>query len=306
MLLLAILVRWANPFRYGVEVRKPLLLAIFLPGLFALVVLTVALRPWRRGTTAVRGLWGGPLALGGGYAIAHAVLLGWPAFPPVDPLQKLFYLGLATAGLGLVDATGRVPAWLRWTLAVLLVPASLAWLLEYHIETSWQPWESALWLGGATGAALALLAPLDSLAQRHEGDGMPLLLLAITMATALVAFYSRSRMEALLAAGLSACLWACWVISWCHRSFSLAGGSIPVAGGLLTGLWVSGLFYGRVGVASLLLLCLTPLAVWLQDTLPARLPGWKTILFRVLLLSVLVGLAVIIPLQDFPFDDDED
>src|SRR5438046_2869659 len=99
------------------------LLGVLLPAAVAAIVLALAWRPWQRGRNA-EGQWGGPIAIGVGFAAAFWGILGRPPFPPVDSTDWLFALSLWLAALGLLDARLRLPRWARWS--NVLIDASLA------------------------------------------------------------------------------------------------------------------------------------------------------------------------------------
>lgn len=140
-------------------VERVLLPGILVPGVAAFVALgaTVLFDRRRRGST----VGGGSLALGAGFAAGFVAIGGWPRWPPVASTQRLFYLVVVAALLGLAWGwwkERRVPRLLRGTLLGLL----LVLVLWAPLENTWDRGQAAAWLGVLFAVGLGIGWSLDS------------------------------------------------------------------------------------------------------------------------------------------------
>ncbi len=278
---------------------RTFLLGMALP---AVVSGTVLLAAWRRRTPLVGGTWSGAIALSIGYVAGHIGVAGLPPFPPTEATQWLAYLALAGMGLGLVDTLyQKNPAWLRWGLRLLLAGAVVWLLLRPVFEHTWGPAKGIVWMVALGVTLLAFWGQLEALAERQPGAGLPLLLLIVTAASSAILLVSGSALLGQLCGALTAVIGASLVVAWRAPTFSLSRGAPPVVSVLLGGLWLNGYFYAEAPLTSLLLMALSPTAVWVGQTERVqRLAPWQANLVRVGAVLIPAALAVIVAVQASP------
>lgn len=106
--------------------KRQLLISAVVPVVSAAVILLAGvLLGWmtrsRRPET-----WGGSLAFGLPFFLTFCLINGSiPEFPPGTTVNWIPFVGLLTAGLGIVEVEGTVPACLRWGIRVLLAGFAL-------------------------------------------------------------------------------------------------------------------------------------------------------------------------------------
>lgn len=110
----------------------PILQAAILP-LAAAFVLSGVLRTIGRESRG-RVLAGGAVAIA--FLIAYLVLLGFPDWRPVDPIDKVVYIALGALFIGaFADLTG-MPAQIKHALILVIPLFGLAWVAEPQIRAS--------------------------------------------------------------------------------------------------------------------------------------------------------------------------
>ncbi|HSR52086.1 MAG TPA: hypothetical protein VLV83_14740 [Acidobacteriota bacterium] len=248
---------------------------------------------------------GAALGLGLAFAVGHWIILAWPPLPPVDSTHWLAYLALAAALLGLVEGGPGLPAAVRWGLRLILA-AGTVWLIGKPIlQNSMDGAQAALALVGLTLGLLVLWTEIDQLAARTPGVSLPLALTVLATATsvALVLSYTASlgQLTGSLAAGLGTLAAAALLFS----KLKLDRGASGVASTLLGGLWISGYFYASLPLYSLLLLWLSPSALWLAEAGPLRdLNPWVKAALRALLIAIPAAAAAYLAHQANATPDD--
>jgi hypothetical protein len=297
----------SEAFRALVFLLEPVGVAgVLLPLLLSAATLALARRPWRRAQPAAGGLWGGALALGGGYLAGAVLTSGWPPIPPLERIHWLFFLTAAATLFGVCDALGPWPRWGRWTLRLYFLITAL-WLLlrPVMVNNHWQAVDAAGRLALLCLGGLAFWGALDALADRLPGASLPLTLLIVGTGTALVLALCGGLPWARLEVGVLAALAACLGVAGWNPRLSLARGAGAVLMVLLPGMWLLGYFYAEVPLACVLLLALGALAGWLgQFPGIARLTPWQAVLFRVAAALVPVAWAVARAYSDFPGTED--
>jgi hypothetical protein len=278
---------------------KPLLLGAGLPLVVSLAVLALTRRrPAAPGTPLS---WGGALAVGGGYLAGHVALRGWPAVPPGERADWLWWLTAVAVALGTLEALLPWRGWLRWGMRVPLGGALLVLLLLPLLKT-WGRSEIVAWLAGL-GAALALVwAALDSHAERGPGMGLPLLCLIVAVGSTLVLAWSGSAVVAQLALALAAALAGTLAVALWAPSRPPARGIATVVGAVLLGLWLLGSFYADMPTTSAALLAAALPAATLGHVRPVRqrLRPWQALAVGVLLVLIPVTAAVVIASRASP------
>ena len=186
------------------------------------------------------------LAVAAGYAAGHLASRGLPRGIPNEAWQWLLPLALAGAGLAALEGPGP---WRRWLPRTALVAGLLAVTL---------PREGLLRVAVSGLLTLALLASLDGLEDRLPPAFGLGVLAATSGAGAAALLFSGSVLQAELGGSLAAALGACLLLRrW--RPPSPAGRPL-VAGTLLAGLLLNGVFYSDLPVPSALLLAGAPAA----------------------------------------------
>ena len=84
---------------------RALLNGVLAPALVAGLLVLVLRRGWRTAAPAPAP-WATGLALAAGYGVAFALVLGWPALPPVDVTHATPWLALVAAALGALPRRG--------------------------------------------------------------------------------------------------------------------------------------------------------------------------------------------------------
>ncbi|MGD0138791.1 MAG: hypothetical protein ABSD28_07945 [Tepidisphaeraceae bacterium] len=154
---------------------------LFLPA--ALVGLVAALA-WRLFADA-RWVFGPLVAVG--FGIAYWNLepkIGWP--PNANVLYLLFYFALAVGILTKADALFRPPFWLRIVVLVILWRLAVRLLLVRQVPNLISPSAMETWIDVSTLLTLIWWLAIEGMAQRWPGVTVPLLLGAMSAASAIV------------------------------------------------------------------------------------------------------------------------
>ncbi|MHC4576133.1 MAG: hypothetical protein ACYTFD_05925 [Planctomycetota bacterium] len=259
------------------DIPREVLLEILPAAAVSGVVLVVTWR-WRARA------WPVALAVGAGYATSHALARGLPALLPADATQLLFHFALAGALLGLVEASGRLPAAGTWIVRALLA-GLVPWLLLRSLTRhTWETTgEAAAWLGGLGLGLLCLWSLLEWRAPRLTGFPQPLVLLIVAGGGALALQFARSGLLGQMSGALAAALGPVVLLGMLTPGLSLRRGAVPVLVLVTAALWMSGHFFAELPAASALLLAATPLV--------AVRRGWVSALLAVVPVAVAVYLA---------------
>lgn len=268
--------------------RQMFLLKQLAPGLLVASLVTAVLLGvagwlWRRNP------WAGAVALGLGYAVGHVTAAGWPALPPTEATQWLFFFALVALLAGVLDTFLRIARPWRLGLWLALCAGLLALLLRPKIQSSWTPAQSALWLLGLAALMTILAASLGRIARPHADAVFTLFAAALVCGGSGIALVlSGSLLLGQLAFVLAAGVGVALVAAWFFPELPLAAGAVPVIVALLTGLWVNGYFYAELPAICALLFALALV-------LPALLPSMATALgnSRLLAKPLLLRAAVV-------------
>ncbi|RDD61918.1 hypothetical protein [Ferruginivarius sediminum] len=224
------------------------------------VALGVALLVWRTGIGGRAGL---AVALGvlAGATAGEIAVAGWPALPPIGAIDKLPWLALAGAALGLVSARLR-DARTRLLLAAAGAAGVVLWLGWPRLGVpDAQAWVAAILVWAGASYALSRLGEVAS-------PGGALLLVIGSFAAAGVAFYGSSYKMAQLVSVLAA------ATAGAMAGAGAAGPGLGHAGRLAAALPLVGLvtilaLYTQSEPFAMLLL----LPVFLADSARRRLAG---------------------------------
>ncbi|HSR66714.1 MAG TPA: hypothetical protein VLU25_02140 [Acidobacteriota bacterium] len=248
---------------------------------------------------------GAALGLGLAFAVGHWIILDWPSFPPIDSTRWLAYLALAAALLGLVEGGPKLPSWAHWGLRLILAVGTV-WLIGKPIFlNSMQGLQIVLAVVGFSLGLLVLWTEIDQLAARVAGVSVPLALTVLATATSFGLVVSHTASLGQLTGALAAGLGVLAALALLFPELKMNRGSSGVVANLLAGLWVSGYFYASLPLYTVLLLWLSPSALWLAEAGPLRNLGpFAKAVLRVLLIAIPAGAAVYLAYQANATPDD--
>jgi hypothetical protein len=274
--------------------HRDLLLGLGLPGLVGTVMFLLArgvpmlfARPGRRrspaepsppGMAARIGRDASPFALVLGYLTAENLLMGRPAFPPIEAPPLLYFALLALALLSAAyecRASGVWHYYVPISIAVILLPT--IWLLVRPLaEHRWTGVQTTEWIVGLTVAAAAMTVALDRLLGRQPGPAASIGLVLVVALTASVLLLSGTKIYAQLAAAAAAALAPGALLATAGRSAPFSRTIAPSFVLLVGGLLLAGHLYASLTPENALLLLIAPLGLWLAE-LPAvrRWPRWQ-------------------------------
>ena len=136
--------------------QQAIVFGVVLPIVISIFVMLIAWRPWLRSGAVFRGQWGGAVAVGAGYLVAHVGIHGWPSFDPAKAQHAAFWAALLGMVVGVASVSAKPrPIWRRIGRAVGAIV--IVWLVMRWKMTlgQWTLAELALWVGiGALGALL--------------------------------------------------------------------------------------------------------------------------------------------------------
>lgn len=239
------------------------------------------------------------LALGLGYAFGQLLFRGL-ALPPVEAVDRVFYLAAAVAVAGAIGESWVAtagPCWC-WLGRFCVTAVALWFLLGPLVGGSWTQQESAVRLGMLGVVWLLAWGNASALAERLGPDlGLPLVMVAIGVVV--VNGLSGSIVLATLGIAAVAVLATGWVVGGTGPTISWDNAAVGVVVMVLGGLLTVGLFYGEVPPLSALLLAVAPAGAWADRLIPAGRRSSSAMLWKVCrcaavltLLAVAVGAAV--------------
>lgn len=267
---------------------EPVLLGVVVPALVSGAVLLAAWWPRARDGAVAGGRWGGAVGFGGGYALAHALTFGWPAFPPTDVANWLPFLALAAALLDLADPwLGRGVWWRRLARASLCLGAM--WLLARPVGTP---------LATIALFAAAMLAgwlSLEELSRRTRGATVPLSVAVAGIGGSAALLMGGVASLAQLAGSVVAMSGAAGVVALLNRRLTLAAGGASVIAAVTAYMWFDGALYATepLPLTAALLLVAAPSGAWIGEAAFLRRLGWAPRLaLRGGAVALLAGAAV--------------
>jgi hypothetical protein len=267
------------------ELLKPLLLGVLVPGAVSLVIFLLASRR-RADATAFRPE--GALALGFGCLAGFIVIGGWPSRYPVQSTEWIPFIGLAAFVLAFVESVRHVPGWLVWFLRTCLLASVLYFLLRKQLPDTLQ-------LTGMLFAGIALWAVISVLARRLTAFTAYVLLAVFAAGSGIGLVLSGSlllgQLNGVLAASLAGCALA---VSW-RYPLPAPPGSVTVIMLPLLALWLCGNFYSELPAISIGLLAAGPvLALLASFAVRGRLASWRAAIVYLVILLIPVVVADII------------
>ena len=202
-----------------------------------------------------------------GFIVCYWAIVGWPAFPPVSSTQKIVYLILFGAVIGVIfDLTQRADNAdkMRWIGPVVWSGAIVGWMGWRMIATPSIPGLatiSSLWLAGAFVIHAAR-------ATRGGGSVPAVMLLIAAIGVSLIALMGSSASFAQLSGGLAAATGGFMLWNWPKSRFSFEwAGAFGGMGALLSLVAALVLFTDASKLALILIL-----PVFFAERLAVRLP----------------------------------
>jgi hypothetical protein len=229
----------------------------------------------------------------------HVYLLGLPAFPPAESIDKLFYVVLIAIGYGVIDEPRRVPGAMRWFSRFCLAASVVFFLLQPQLKTAgWSTVESAAWLGGLTLAVFGEWFAVDGLMARSRPSAL-IVLASMSVGTAAVASVSASVKLGLLASALAGSLVAYIPLKGLRRPPRLDQGAATLVVLVIATVWIIGYFFCEVTASCLIALAITPWPVLLMEARLSRPTAWRRKALAVLLASVPVATACYLGIEQY-------
>lgn len=266
---------------------KSALLGLLIPGLAACLAWILA---WGIGRLARSSAasWGVGLAIGAGYVAGHF----WIAWPSSDVTDRIPFVVLAAAVLGLLEWSWPSPAWARWENRILLsalVVVVMVGPADLEVLGVRKPilWQICLGVG-----ILLSWTNLESLARRITGVAIALPLVVVCSGAGASLLLSGGMVLARLAGALTVSLAAIWLLSIRSAPLSLARCAIPVVVVALASLLLEGHVYAELPTLGLILLAASPAMLWItQVPWLRRMAPWRRAVVGTLAVMLPLGLA---------------
>lgn len=272
-----------------------LLPGVVIPTACAAAVLLAAVLADRRRRSSTVG--GGAAALGAALLSAHVAASGWPAWPPIDSTQRLFFVVALAAALGALRGWLREegsPWWVRGGLVLLL----LLGMLKTPLEHTWKGGEAVLWMALLFTAVLAAGRSLEADLTAPYGLAAALARLALPGGVAVLLGLSGTVRLAQLAGAL-----ACGVLvvevaalRWRRRPWLPADAWVLAAA--LCGLLLGGYFYASLAA---LPAALGLLALLLPGLVARRRGAWRLVPLVPLAIALALATAAALGREDDPY-----
>lgn len=257
----------------------------------AIIVLSLAWRPWQRRSAQVQhGYWGGPIALGLGFLAAFFVIAGPRGFLLKDRWHWMAAIVGASVVLGLIAALWRAVPIVRFMATVALAFATGALLQPPATVANPLYWKLAF------GAVVLVSAqPLGIIALKHRGIALPLMFIPVFTGLSIMLLETRQAGFSLLAGALAAMCGVAFVIALFNRQFSLGHGGMFVLAAVLPTLSLLGWFYNVIEapIWPFAILAVSPLMLIVCEVrLLTRVKPWQGLALRLALVSAPVAAAV--------------
>lgn len=273
-----------------------ILFGLVLPACIALIVITIAWRPWSKGSP--RGQWAGGLAIGGSFFAGMLGLQPMPAMPPVAVEDWLVFAGIAVAVLGVIDGLIRLPKIVRIVIAVAVSGAIVYLVLipltrgSRFTPAQWSGKEAATWITVITIAMTLGFLVLERATQKLHDATVPLLMTMAAGTLGLYMMFSNSQSFGQRAGVIAAATGAIFAIAIWSKKVSLARGGVlafvVLFGGLLATCYA---LVPNPVTYRLVLIGISPLVGLLPSVLPMR--DWKRWIICAIFAAIPLGIALI-------------
>lgn len=261
-----------------------LLIGVVAPGALALALMVALTRPWRAEGAAVPGA--AAIALAAGYALGFALILGWPALPPLDVTHASPWAALALAPVAFVGGE-RASRWRALWSGALGLGLGLFLAAPLHAGALGEH------LGVAALVALtsvSLERGLDRGLAKADPRGGALAVIVLVTGASLATLFGDVASLAQVTGALAAAVGAIFTLGlWRKRAADLRRASPVIAGVVALNLWSAAL-YGNGRFEAVALIALAPLAIAL---IPRRMLGGR-VLAAVVRPVALIALPVVL------------
>jgi hypothetical protein len=281
------------------ELLDALVVAFALPFIISAGLLVLLWRPWRASLGRPAGEWRGALALAIGLLTIQVYVLGLPAFPPAESIDKFFYVVLIAVGYGVIDEPRRVPRPMRWFSRFCLAASVVIFLLQPQLKTAgWSTVESAAWLGGLALAVFGEWSAVGGLMARSRPSAL-IVLAGMSLGTAAVSSVSASVKLGLLASALAGSLVAYIPLRVLRRPPMLDQSAAALMVLATATIWIIGYFFCEVTASCLISLAITPWPILLMEARLPRPTAWRRKMLALLLVSVPVATACYLGIEQY-------
>lgn len=262
-------------------------MAIFvvaIPAAVAALALLLA-RRLRRGEETP--LWPGVAA---GFAAGYLGIGGVPKSMPVEKWHWLLPIAVLGAVVGALRNRESLPVWLRRNLSpALMVTVVLCTLLR--------PTTVQLLAYGV--AAFFVEVTIDGDPKRTTARSFLSVVLVVATASAIALVVSGTMLIGQMAGALAAVAGACLVLAGPLRVELRS--AVPLVAALFVALWMNGILFAELPIASAALLASAPLACWIADiALSNRLRPPPMTIARVAVAIVVAGAGVAVAVLEAP------
>lgn len=229
-------------------------------------------------------------AIAAGFAAGHLGIGGWPRGMPVEAWQWMLPIAVLGAVTGASYAWNSMPARARVAPWVVIVGFTVWTTLVKRPPVA---------LAGFSAAAFLLGWTLDGAARRTSARSFSATVLIVATATGVSLVVSGTLLIGQMAGALAAATGACLVLAGRLRLESRS--AVPVVTALLAALWMNGILYAELPIASAVLLAAAPLGCWIADVVLAkRLGPLPMTISRVAVAVLLAGAGVAVAVRAAP------
>lgn len=251
--------------------------AVLGPAVVAGVVWFLAGRMWRRKGDTVATTWASPLALGIGYIVTHAILLGLPAFPPLRATDTLFYVVPVAAIAAMAQSWWGRKSPIRWLLLFAIFAAAF-WLQFRRVaENAWTTVETIYTMAGMIAVAALVCLATGRASSTREGAETSFQWWFVAVCASGVLVCSSSVVLGQLAGGIAGVLGAAWVLAMWRGKLPLHTGGDALFTLILAGLIAQGYHLADTPLyVALLIVLALPFGVFAERFMPddvTRLKG---------------------------------
>jgi hypothetical protein len=242
----------------------------------------------------------GAIAVGAGYIAGHVLTAGWAPFPPRSATHWLSWFAVIGVITAVVDAFVRPKGMVRlviWTIICVIV---CRLILQPKFSYAWSALTGWLWVFVIALSVVALTCCVDLVERRPVGPATLFSIMTVLDAgTCLALMLSGSLLLGRLACILAAIAAACFLLTIVRPApFQSSGAAVPFSL-ISAGLWVSGLFYSELPVASAVFLGIAPVLA-LFPRREKSLPRWLGLACRAGFVALAAAVAVLFAFRASP------
>ncbi len=284
------------------------------PVLIVFIAISLAWMVWCNRSRA-DGRWIGAIAVATAFWLAFRFLSGTaPLAPGKNVAHWPIYTGMLVAILGLLDSLFQPRLWIRALTLGLIVRIAARLLLKPQLGHHLDPIDGEIDIDLITLFAVGWYALLESLAARHAGPVVPMILTILcTGAAALLMFSDHIASESMIAGALGAIAGGIVMATLWRPRIAINRGIVGVYVALLVMMLAHGYFYGNlankgdaaaVDQLALLLLFIAPFSGCIVhfSALRGLPPRWRNFI-RIALPALIILAATIGPMRQKPISN---